>query len=76
MKDGSTIIGELILDTEEKLIVKTSSMGEITILKTNMTSFRILNSSQKTDGVYLKNIFLKQIFILGKHRNLRLIEEK
>ena len=52
MKDGSTVIGELVTETAEKLVVKTQNLGEITILKSTIIEFKRLNSVNMVDGVY------------------------
>ena len=52
MKDGSTVIGELVTETPEKLVVRTKSLGEITILKSTIIEFKRLRSSNMVDGVY------------------------
>lgn len=52
MKDGSTVIGELVMETTDKLIVKTKSLGEITILKSTIIEFKKLRSNNMVDGVY------------------------
>ena len=52
MKDGSTVIGELIEDTSEKLVVKSSTMGEMVILKSNILEYRKLRSVKTVGGEY------------------------
>ncbi len=52
MKDGSTIIGVLIVETGDKLVVKTKALGEITILKSNALEIKKLRSTNMVDGVY------------------------
>ena len=52
MKDGSTIIGELIEDTTEKLVVRSSTMGEVVILKSDLVEYRKLRSMKMVNGAY------------------------
>lgn len=52
MKDGSSVRGELITETSDKLIVKTRSLGEVTILKKDMIEYRNLRASNIVDGTY------------------------
>lgn len=52
MKDGTTIIAELIRETDDKLFVKNAGLGEITILKSNIIEFKKLRSSSFVNGVY------------------------
>lgn len=52
MKDGSTVIGELVIETADKLIVKTKTLGEITILKSTILEVKRLRSVNMVDGVY------------------------
>ena len=52
MKDGSTVIGELIEETTEKLVVQSSTMGEVNILKSDILEYRKLRSVTKVNGAY------------------------
>lgn len=52
MKDGSSIIGELIAETPEKIVIKNNTLGEVTILRSNIAEYRTLRSIITKDGVY------------------------
>jgi len=52
MNDGSTVIGELVIETTDKLIVKTKALGEVTILKSTIIEIKKLRSINIVDGVY------------------------
>ncbi len=52
MKDGSTVIGTLVTETTDKVVVRTKNLGEITILKSTIIELKRLRSDNMVDGVY------------------------
>lgn len=51
-RDGSTIQGELISETETELVIRTASSGDITVQKANIIRRQVLNSRQFKNGEY------------------------
>ncbi|MFK7808772.1 MAG: hypothetical protein AB8F74_13295 [Saprospiraceae bacterium] len=52
LKDGASFIGELVAEESDHLIIKTASLGEITIDKEKVDSYEMLSSQSYVNGVY------------------------
>lgn len=50
--DGNVFIGEVIEESENRIILRVSGVGEVTVEKNNIRSITILDEQQMRDGVY------------------------
>jgi hypothetical protein len=51
-RDGSTIQGEVISETDDYVVIRTASSGDITIQRANITNVKVLNARQFRNGEY------------------------
>ena len=51
-RDGNTVLGELISETDTELVVRTTSTGDVTIRKSDIARREVLSARQWKDGEY------------------------
>lgn len=52
MNDGTVLMGEIIEENEDRIILRVEGLGEITVQKSNIRNLRIIDSERIRDGRY------------------------